>query len=223
MNVEANLMVVGGIRPPTTLDVSPTIAMNNVIYKTSGESEMLCNFKHSHLFGIKNSSDFQDGFIFNLGAFFPFVSAFSGTILHVLFPSPGRQVIRIHTSRIVAFVHHVISFGDFSNEVKICKSVDATHLSVEHKCAVSLRASCSIPSPAFSKFRAMRRYGAILINFFNESLVCSHKQETPTKHEVKPGQCSGNVLGRCKSLVSLFFAAALRPSELYHNRPYTVN
>lgn len=203
--------------------MSPSITIDNVANKRATKPKVIHNLKNSHLAGIVKPTNFKDGFIFKFGTLFSFVSAFFGTVLHVLFPRAGGQVIRIHTSRVVALVHNIMANRNRSNEVIIGESVDAADLSVEHERAVSLGASCPAPNPASSQFGAMRWNRAVLVNFFKESSVCGHKQKTPTKHEVKPGQCSGNVFGRCQILVSLFFAAALRPSELYHNRPFAVN
>jgi len=204
--------------------MSPTLALNNFINATAAKFEVRTNFKNTHFARIEKPSYFENGFVRQVGHDFSTMAFLIGAILGVFQLRSNKQVRRINARPIVALVKDEKPFWNFPMMQQIGKAIRCVWLSIKMEIAMTILSFASNPNPAFSKFGNVRRNWAVFINFCpktrfwrnSRSEFISHKQKTPAKLEVKPEQCVGNESGRCQSLGSLFFAAALRPQELLH-------
>ncbi len=204
--------------------MSPALTLNNFINTATALFEMRNKLKNSHLTGIKKPSDFQNGFIGKVGTYFARHSFLVRAIGHVVIMCSGKQMRRIHACSIVALVENKMAVWYRAIVKQVRKSVWRVWLAVKMKVSMPVFALASSPKPALSEFWNVCRNWPVFINFSPKSgfgrnggsVFISHEQKTPTKPEVKPEQLVGNGFGRCQSLSSLFFAAALRPQEVLH-------
>lgn len=150
--------------------------------------------------------------------FASYVSAFALCVSHVVSMCAKKNVIRIYACTSIAVMARLKSFRNFNSGKDDRKSVRASNYAVVPEIAVPVLAFATHPQPARSKFRTLRRYWAILVDFGKEQLPLSlmihgnRNKTASTELEVKPACHSGNESGRRESgLFVTFFAAALRP------------
>lgn len=152
-------------------------------------------------------------------------TSFPSLIAHIVNVVGGcskKQMGRIHTGRIIAFMQNAKSFWNFPvmnlKRSSVATGVHTVFGSSVIKEAVTFLCFPFCPNPARSKFRRVWLNRPVFVNLAPKPLNVfrCHIEKTPANSEVKSAQWSGNVIDGCKFWVSLVFSATSRPQSTYY-------